>query len=64
MPPSKYHQCSARWLEAPKTIPWRRTAPANSDMTSRFGPMLSAFHSLRELLYMEKPSWCSATGIT
>ena len=64
MPPLKNHQCSARWLEAPGTIAWSRTASASSLTTSRPGPICAAFHRLRSVAYMANPSWCSATGTT
>jgi hypothetical protein len=30
-------------------------------ITSRFGPIRTAFHRLRSVAYIENPSWCSAT---
>ena len=64
MPPSKNHQCSARWEERPKTSPSAGTARESSPMMSRFGPIFAAVQSVRLQSYIGKPSWCSATGTT
>ena len=64
MPPSKNHQCSARWDERPKTSPSAGTARESSPTMSRLGPIFAADHSVRLQSYIGKPSWCSATGTT
>ena len=58
------HQCSARWEEVPNTNDCDRAAAARSPITSRCGPIALAFHRLRSVSYIAKPSWCSATGTT
>src|SRR5450756_1999635 len=64
MPPFMKNQCSARWVEAPRTIHASSAASSSSPRTSRPGPSFAAVQRERPLSYIAKPSWCSATGTT
>ena len=58
------NQCSTRCDDAPFSMPRFRQLSVSSPSTSRFGPISYAFQCEISLLYIWKPSWCSATGTT
>ena len=58
------NQCSMRWEDAPTVSPRASQLAFSSPSTSRRGPISKAFQWEMSLLYIWKPSWCSATGTT
>lgn len=47
---------STPWLETPNFSPALRTAPANSPIRSRFGPIFMALNGVTSLSHMAKLS--------